>query len=97
LRDKGETTRQMQAAPENALYIWCAGNTYYPRHLARHLGREDLKIVPKWWPDHSRYTRRVVVVDHAAVLSHKALGLIAELNSRSIYNNEGERSEKIDG
>lgn len=45
-RDKGRTTKQMQEAPQGALFIWpFARSIGYAKDLARHLGRTDIKIV----------------------------------------------------
>lgn len=44
-RRAGRTTRQMEAAPEGAVYVWCEDALTYPRRLAEHLGRTDLVIV----------------------------------------------------
>jgi hypothetical protein len=46
---KGRTTRQIHEAPKGAFYVWVNSDSYYPRMLARALGREDLMIVgPSW-------------------------------------------------
>jgi hypothetical protein len=48
-RNTGETTRQMVRAPKGATFVWCNSHLHYPQHLARYLGRDDLKIVrPEW-------------------------------------------------
>ena len=45
----GHTTHQMQHAPPYSTFVWCNHNYHYPNSLAKHLGREDLKIVgPEW-------------------------------------------------
>ena len=67
VRGTGRTTRQMEGAPAGALYVWCNGHLEYPKHLARKLGRDDLKIVS---PEHYKVTSRgrdvgSVVLDHA--------------------------------
>jgi hypothetical protein len=52
-RGSGKTTRAMQAAPKGAVFVWVNHHLDYPKALARHLGREDLKIVsPEWIEDH---------------------------------------------
>ena len=68
-RGTGETTRQMQAAPRNAVFIWCAGHTGYPQMLARKIGREDLKIVTPDWLTSDKWRGLELtglIVDHAA-------------------------------
>ncbi len=69
LRLNGKTTRQMQAAPLGAVYVWCNTRLDYPLHLAQYLGRTDLKIVSPNWvhPEKLRgYRQRInMVVDHA--------------------------------
>jgi hypothetical protein len=44
-RRTGRTTKQMQEAPPGAIFVWCNGHLWYPRQLARRLGREDLRII----------------------------------------------------
>jgi hypothetical protein len=57
----------MQAAAPHALYVWpVSGSLSYAFALAKHLGREDLKIVPLKGVGH--YIGQVfsqVVEDHA--------------------------------
>lgn len=48
-RQTGRTTREMQIAPKNAVYVWCNSRIDYPRALARAIGREDLVIRPLSW------------------------------------------------
>ncbi len=45
-RQTGVTTKQMQDAPQGAIYVWLNSQLNYPRKLAEHLGRRDLVIVP---------------------------------------------------
>jgi hypothetical protein len=48
-RQSGKTTRAMLDAPRDAVFVWCNHHLDYPKRLAHHLGREDLKIVsPEW-------------------------------------------------
>jgi hypothetical protein len=56
-RGTGETTRQLQAAPRGATFIWVNGDTSYPQALAYALERDDIMIRPisalnpasSWW------------------------------------------------
>ena len=72
-RGTGETTRQMEAAPKGAVFVWCNGNADYPRLLARKIGRDDLQIQsPRWLEERWRgITLTGVVVDHAARLTDR--------------------------
>ncbi len=72
-RGNGETTRQMEAAPKWAVFVWCNGQTDYPRLLAQKIGREDLQIQsPMWLEERWRgITLTGVVVDHAARLTDR--------------------------
>ena len=72
-RGEGATTQQMEAAPKAAVFVWCNGNTDYPRLLARKIGREDLQIKsPSWLEDRWRELELTgVVVDHAARLTDR--------------------------
>lgn len=67
-RQEGRTTNQMLKAPIGAVYVWCNGDLYYPKQLARRLGREDLKVVPPSWFDPINVLKQRLtglVVDHA--------------------------------
>lgn len=64
----GKTTKQMLAAPQGAVFIWCDYILSYPRDLAQDLGRPDLKIVGPAWLTHQHFRNhaiRAIVVDHA--------------------------------
>jgi hypothetical protein len=71
----GRTTKQMQQAPENAVFVWCNSRLAYPEMLARALGRDDLAI----WA-FSRLSPQnllarkfpALVIDHAALLGPEA-------------------------
>lgn len=49
IRQTGITTRQMQALPIGALFVWCINSLHYPTKLAQSIGRADLKIVTPSW------------------------------------------------
>jgi len=71
-RQSGRTTRQMQAAPFGAAFVWCNGMTEYPQELARALGRTDLIIRPLSWLSPQNVMGRKfsgIVIDHHADLS----------------------------
>jgi hypothetical protein len=72
-RSTGRTTRQIETAPKNAVFVWCNDRIDYAKTLARELGRADLKVVPPSWlqTDAIRGIRRGIVVDHAAVLTSR--------------------------
>lgn len=72
-RGTGTTSTQMRATPMNGVYIWCNDSLYYPRALARHLGREDLKIVaPAILDEYERLLGHTgVTLDHAAGLNQR--------------------------
>lgn len=68
IRGTGHTTHQMKNAPYKAVFVWCNGETYYARCLARELGRDDLSIQPPQWlirQSEQRFRGVNVVVDHA--------------------------------
>lgn len=80
-RQTGRTTKQMEAAPQKAFFVWCNHAFAYPKDLARKLGRQDLQIVG---PRDVHYMRGVsvpVVVDHAAVLTAEDSARIADHNA----------------
>jgi hypothetical protein len=67
-RGTGRTALQMLAAPEDAVFVWCAHDTGYPHALAKFLSRDDLRIERRSWLGHRpnwlgrRFT--AVVLDH---------------------------------
>lgn len=69
-RGTGRTSKQMQEAPQGAVFVWCNSDRRYAKELAKTLNREDLRIEPFSWLDERnvrgmpRDTR--VVIDHAA-------------------------------
>lgn len=76
-RNTGRTSRQMQAAPHRALFVWCSESASYPIHLAADLGRTDLNIVTPYGLHRAFQNGRggapwpAVVVDHAAQLTRE--------------------------
>jgi hypothetical protein len=68
LRGTGRTTRLMLSAPNGALFV-CHDHHFandYARRLARHLGREDLKITHLDALDRFRGMNiRAIRIDHA--------------------------------
>jgi hypothetical protein len=72
-RGTGKTTRQMEAASQGAIFVWCNGQLSYPKNLAQKIGRSDLEIVsPSWLDGRVGYIGRKlsgVILDHAADLT----------------------------
>lgn len=84
-RGTGETTRQMEAAAKNAVFVWCNNALSYPQHVARQIGRQDLKIVGPDWLTSDRWhglELADVVIDHATVLSEKERRYLQEVKTR---------------
>ena len=78
-RGVGNTTRQMQAAPQKAVFIWLNHRTHYPRDLAREIGRDDLEIVSPDWLSDRRWAGRElsgIILDHAAALTNEQWDLL---------------------
>lgn len=72
-RGTGRTTRQMRGAPHGAAFIWCNDHLFYPRSLARWLGRDDLRIFGPSaldWGDHLRGSGGLVL-DHDCRLTEQ--------------------------
>jgi hypothetical protein len=82
-RGTGRTAKQIKDAPINSIFVWCNNNTYYPKHLARSIGRHDLNIT-RLAVDCERFlgVDSVIIVDHAAELSNEVVDRIQMLNSR---------------
>jgi hypothetical protein len=71
-RGTGRTRRAMEAADHGAIYIWCNGGLSYPKQLAKHLGRDDLKIYSPSVLEDGRLRGILapeIVVDHATRLT----------------------------
>ena len=71
-RGDGTTTRQMQKAAHGAVFVWVHYALSYPRHLAKKIGRDDLKIVsPEFFSrDYWRGQEfSEIVIDHACYLN----------------------------
>lgn len=64
-RGSGRTTRAMQNAPMNAVYVWCNDKLSYPRDLARKVGRDDLRIVGPDDIERRAPGATAILVDHA--------------------------------
>ena len=73
-RGRGYTTRQMQSAPEGALFVWCNYDLTYPKMLARYLNRKDLIIKgPDIFNDGAIWLKghnKPLILDHACELDH---------------------------
>lgn len=70
-RGTGLTTKQMQDAPRDAVFVWCNSHVSYPRALAKALDRADLVVRPLSWLELRNVMGRTfpgLVVDHAAQL-----------------------------
>ena len=88
------TTKQMTDAPLHAVYVWVNGNLDYPKQLAEHLRRTDLRIVTPGWLETPRnwrgYRLTGLVLDHAARLT-------GEQRSGLLYLKETLRRRATDG
>jgi hypothetical protein len=68
----GRTTKQMQDAPQGAIYVWVNAHLKDAEKIAFRAGRTDLMIVPPWHLENDRLRGRTltgIVVDHAARLT----------------------------
>lgn len=68
----GRTADAMAEADQGAIYVWCNSRLAYPRDLAKHLDRGDLRIVSSldiegMAPEQNKQ----LVIDHACVMSGK--------------------------
>ena len=93
-RQMGITTKQMRAAPENAVFVWCTSDLSYPKALAKALGRHDLEIVtPRWLVLRSWRGRDLsgLVVDHATYLADDEHRGWMEAKERLTHNVKGKR------
>lgn len=73
-RRSGRTAKMMQSAPHGCVIVWCNDVLHYPTALARHLGREDLKIVSPRWIEHGQWrgiTFPALRADHAVSFTER--------------------------
>jgi hypothetical protein len=87
---EGRTSRQLQDAPQGALFVWCNERISYPKGLARFLKREDIEVLPLSALSFVGMCNRcpsVVIVDHAANLSAEALYVLSTMRIRSLSSN----------
>lgn len=91
-RGTGSTTKQIQDAPIGAVFVWCNAHVDYPKKLAKELGREDLKIVPRDWLDNRwrGLELTAIVVDHATKLSDRECELLSLARERIIPLGKGD-------
>ena len=71
-RGTGITTRAIESAPKQAVYVWVNTRLDYPKDLAAKLGRRDLEIVSPGWLTSDQWRGRnlsAVMLDHATELS----------------------------
>jgi hypothetical protein len=76
MRQTGKTTRQMQALPTGAVFVWVSNNLDYPKALARHLRRDDLQVVGPGWLTSGAWHGVELAgldLDHAAALDGRQL------------------------
>lgn len=69
LRGTGRTTRQLETAPQGAVFVWHHWSLHYPQALAAKLGRPDIKIVSLEYVERGMLaglTMPALVVDHFA-------------------------------
>jgi hypothetical protein len=81
-----ETTRkQMENAAPGALFVWCNNQIYYPKDLAKRIGRGDLRIIGPAGLDGPPLTFGFpeIIVDHAALLSRRQHEAVEELRAKA--------------
>jgi hypothetical protein len=78
IRGSGRTTKQMQEAPLNAIFVWNNAQLDYPKSLASKIARNDLVIVPPGWVRLGGWVGRRVpglVIDHGCVATDDFVSL----------------------
>jgi hypothetical protein len=85
-RGSGRTTKQMQEAPQNSVFVWVHHDLHYPKKLAEKIGRNDLKIVsPNWLLNGWRGVQLSgLVIDHFAHTSFTEE--MKELSKQALLN-----------
>jgi hypothetical protein len=96
MRQTGQTSKQIQDAPVDSVFVWVINDVRYPEQLARTLGRTDLKIVGRSWITSERWRGlrlSGVVVDHSIRPSIDELEALCAIRSRICYG-QGECDER---
>ncbi len=69
LRGTGRTRTQMITAPRDAIFVWCNSEMDYPLALAKHLNRDDLRVVSPFIFNRGgadiKGLDKAIVIDHA--------------------------------
>lgn len=85
-RGTGRTTRQIQAAPKGAIFVWVnSGSIQYARDLAASLGRSDLTIVSPSWLEERRFMGLELtglIADHALELNSRLMEVYRQAHFR---------------
>lgn len=82
-RQSGRTTKQLENAKPDAVFIWPTYALYYPEKLAKDLGRTDITIISvgRAFSNCMEYFRgrrcSEIVVDHAIRISADAAVLLS--------------------
>lgn len=63
--NKTRTIRQMQTAPQCAVYVWWNGHDVVGKRIAQGIGRDDLRVVARHWltPANVRACHSSVILD----------------------------------
>lgn len=93
MRQIGETSSQIIAAPQGAVFVWCNEHVDYAKDLCRHLNRLDLKVMSSRTALNDGLTgiNGPVIVDHAfwqvrsAGENYKIERLTKRANDRGVY------------
>lgn len=85
-RQTGITTRQMNAAPTGAIFVWPNALLNYPQRLAKKLGRTDLRIISTSAFNINvvavkRLTVEDIVIDHATRLTNDGQAALDYIHS----------------
>jgi len=79
----GITTAQIKSAPIGAIYIWVTNDTWYPKALAKHLGREDIQFKSHSWFTLDNVIGKqlpIIIFDHHVKMTTENLELLASMS-----------------
>ena len=97
IRKMGKTTRQIENAPPNAIYIWVNADVNLPKRIAKRLGRNDIRFVSPSWIEHGiRGLGKPVVVDHATRLTHKEWEYVKICNDMAKVESDAQSMTEIE-
>lgn len=83
-RGSGQTTKQMVAAPKDAIFVWPVSRSLsYAKELARYLSRKDLVIISQeHMEERLQASTRPIIIDHGCRLTARQADMVDYINAK---------------